>query len=141
MTSRTGSRSKPQRLNRSVENAMMPRWILPLAVFGIVIAGQAHAAALFTSAIPVSAGNNAECIVTNVGTTPLDITVELLDEGAGSFQAPTTCANRDPGRSCGQFVFGSPVFRSLTCKVVTPKPKKVRGILINVTTGMTSEAR
>jgi hypothetical protein len=102
--------------------------------------GLDDAAALFTSAVPVNAGNNASCNATNVGTTPLDITVELLDEPSGSLRGPTTCANLAPGHACAQFVFDSPQFRLLTCKV-TPKSNKVRGMLINVNTGITSEVR
>jgi hypothetical protein len=117
------------------------RWTLFLAVLAIAIPGRVYAADLFTSPLLLSTLQTAICSVSNVGTTPLDMTVELLDPNLSLF-GPRTCTNTNPGGICSQAYAnnsGSP--QPISCKVTAKSKKKVRGIIANTSTGASSEAR
>ncbi len=120
----------------------MSRFVFAAALVVLVGAARQAAAETFTSALRVHPSDVVECTALNVGIKPVQILVELRDPAAanGTVFGPGVCANTNPGDICAQELDNGTTDRLVSCKITT-KSKKVRAILMNLTTGNSSEAR
>jgi hypothetical protein len=98
---------------------------LPLVLSGSI----AHAVTLSTPTLSVGVAQTGVCVVTNVGTTPIEVSVELFDS-AGLKVVPTgdNCAafpTQNPHKRC--FVI-APEGVEVSC-VIQSSSRNVRGVL------------
>jgi hypothetical protein len=109
---------------------------LPLVLVGSI----AHAVTLSTPNVAVGVAQTSLCIVTNVGTTPVEVSVELFDEAG--FKVVSTgdnCAafpTQDPHRRC--FVV-APEGANVSC-VIQSSSRNVRGAIVVQDTSTTSSS-
>jgi hypothetical protein len=113
-----------------------------LAALVVVMGAKGEAAAdLFTAPLQVNAGQTVQCSAINVDKKPVaSMTLELLDPNAVVIFGPQPCSNLPPGGYCTQILINGGTPRLVYCKIAV-KSKKIRGIVMNTSTGNSSEAR
>jgi hypothetical protein len=110
------------------------------AMLALGSAGTVFAADLSTGTIFVPAGHFATCTATNVGTHRIQVTMDVIDSLDGSVNGPSTCS-LDPEKFCLQEILATAgADRFMFCRV-TSTSKRIRGVLMDATSGASSETR
>lgn len=109
------------------------------ALLALGSAGDANAA-LSTDTIFVPAQQRAVCTATNAGTNRIEVTVDVIEPFNESVNGPVTCS-LGPQEFCLQEILSiQGRDRFLFCRV-TASSGKIRSVLMNTTSGITSQAR
>jgi len=88
----------------------------------LLVSGVAYAATLYTSPILIDGDRYVRCSLTNVGTVPYVVRIDVLN-GTGASQASLRNITIDPGESQTN-VFGFATVN--VCKFTVPVPSRVR---------------
>lgn|SRR5215813_8842895 len=115
------------------------RWSAPAAL-ALMLAVTAHAVELETGVLRVEPNQLVTCIVTHFAKIPQDLTVELVDGFNGSARSQRTCFHEDPARPCDIETVGVTTL-FVFCRVTASSRSTVRGLIQNLATGSTAEAR
>jgi len=116
-----------------------------VASLALVLAGTAHAAQMATGGVRIKTGQAVVCTATNVAVTEQVLKVELFDgtdASTGSVSGPVLCPKRLFGGTCLQVMaLGLDTDRFVSCKITTPSVATTRGMIANLTSGVSSEAK
>jgi hypothetical protein len=94
--------------------------------------GAAHAGQIASSAIYGSfAQRQAQCFVGNLGTTPISVKVNILDESGNVVPTGTSCNGPiEPGFICSVFTNSIPNGVAFACSASAGSTAKLRGSLV-----------
>ena len=106
-----------------------------VTVFALAMSGAAHAGTLTTASLLPDFGANSQvrCEAVNVGTTPVTITIDIINTNNGLVGSTNTCANVALDHGCGTALL-SP-FGGFCRITTTGSTKRLRGSLQTRTGG------
>jgi hypothetical protein len=110
----------------------------------LVLGGSAHAGQMVTGGVKIKANQVVACTATNVTETAQDLKVELFDgtnASTGSVSGPVSCPKRLFGGTCLEVMVGDINDRFVSCKITTSSLANTRGMIANLTSGVSSEAK
>ena len=100
-----------------------------VAVLTLAMSGAAHAGTLTTGPLLPDFGANSQvrCEAVNVGTTPVTITIDIINTNNGLVGQTNTCTNVAPDHGCGTALLSS--FGGFCRITTTGSTKRLRGSL------------
>jgi hypothetical protein len=119
----------------------MGRW-LAAPIAALAFAGPAQAAKdLVTAPVLVRQNELVSCAVVNVGSKPVDVSVELIDTVVGSIFGPGPCNAVGTNGVCVQSsASGAAEDRWVLCRITPGKKKSLRGA-VTVSSGASAGAQ
>ena len=99
------------------------------SVFTLAMSGAAHAGTLTTGPLLPDFGTSSQvrCEAVNVGTTPVTITIDIINTNNGLVGQTNTCTNVAPDHGCGTALLSS--FGGFCRITTTGSTKRLRGSL------------